>query len=127
MTAALRTVTHYQAADSLARLLPRKRFAYTLLGIMVPLAHRKPYRKPLPNWIASHVPPFIPVGRRIIKLDMGAPIPDSKNEIPMAGEVFYPPGAPERCAHKSPKLPPAERKAADKKYQARYRDTGYDW
>jgi hypothetical protein len=115
MTTTLRAVTHYQAADSLARLLPRKWFAYALLSIRVP------------DWIAPHAPGTIPTGRRIIKLDMGAPIPDSKNEIPMAGEVLYPPGSPERCVHKSPKLPPAERKAADKKYQARYRITGYDW
>lgn len=123
----LRTITHYQAADSLSRLLPRKYFAYTLLGIRIPIPHRYRQHLPIANWIAPHSIGGAPAGRRVIKLDMSAPIPDSKNEIPMAGEVFYPPGSPERCVHKSPKLPPAERKKADAKYMARRRDTGYDW
>lgn len=115
-----RTVTHYQSGNSLSRLMPRKWFAYALLGI-----HKR--GAPLPCWIAPPAPVGIPPSRRIVKLDMSAPIPDSRNAIPMTGEVFYPPGAPERCVHKSPKLPPAERKKADAKYMARRRDTGYDW
>ena len=123
----LRVVTHYQATDSLSRLTPRKNFAYALLGIRIPVPHRYRQYLPIANWIAPHVLGPVPVGRRVIKLDMSAPIPDSKNEIPMAGETFYPPGSPERCVHKSPKLSPAERKKADKKYYARRGDTGYDW
>lgn len=113
----LRTVAHYQPADSLERSSPRKYFTFALLDT----------RRPLAYWLAPRVIDAAPTGRRIVKLDMGAPIPDSKNEIPMPGEVLYPPGSPERCVHKSPALPPAERKKANAKYMARRRDGGIDW
>ncbi len=104
-------IIHYMPAEE--RTYPRKYFALDL--------------KRVPDRFLPRPLGGVPVGRRVVKIDMSAPIPDSKNEIPMPGEVFYPPGSPERCVHKSPKLSPAERKKADKEYWARRRNTGYNW